>query len=258
MIPKAATPDGGLPKVRPICLLDDIGKALKRILADRIVNWMEENPQAQLTENQFGFRRQRSTCDAIMKVKELIQEVLNKGGLAVAVSLDIANAFNLVPWTVIREALRTKGFPEYIRRIIDSYLSERYITYPTNSGRMGHRAMQAGVPQGFVLGPLLWNLAYDNVLRVNMEPDCSVVCYADDTLIVATADNVITACTRANIQTSRVIRRIRDLGLTVSESKTEAVVFHGKRRPKVIPDIVVVHEYVQVKDHVKYLGIIIE
>jgi len=75
--------------------------------------------------------------------------------VVVGVSLDITNAFNFLRWRCIRNALRDKGFPLYLRRILDSYLSDREIEYPTIEGVTHTRKITAGVPQGSVLGPTL-------------------------------------------------------------------------------------------------------
>ncbi|KMQ88875.1 reverse transcriptase, partial [Lasius niger] len=94
LIPKEATPDEELPKVRPICLLDEVGKTLERVIACRMEEHMERNPCFGLSVNQFGFRKQRSTCDALNKVKGITLGAVGVGEVALAVSLDIANAFN--------------------------------------------------------------------------------------------------------------------------------------------------------------------
>ncbi|KMQ88952.1 reverse transcriptase [Lasius niger] len=130
LIPKASKPgasESRLPKVRPICLLDNIGKAFERVIVNRILLWQGMNPES---ENQFGFVKWRSTCDALLKVKEIaLLAVKTNGGFAFAISLDIRNAFNSVPWRTIRGALRHKEFPAYIRRILDSYLCSRSICF---------------------------------------------------------------------------------------------------------------------------------
>lgn len=132
LIPKETTPDAEIPKVRPICLLNEVGKTFERVIASRINEHMEENSQFELSKNQFGFRKQRSTCDALGKMKRIALEAIEEGEVALAVSLDIANAFNSLPWRHIRTALRGKQFPQYIRRIIDAYLSERSVSYMIN------------------------------------------------------------------------------------------------------------------------------
>lgn len=93
LIPKGVL-DPAYPKVRPICLLPEIGKILKRILSERINVWMEDNPESALSPNQFGFRRQRSTIDAIVELREFIEFTFKEDGVVIAIAIDIANAFN--------------------------------------------------------------------------------------------------------------------------------------------------------------------
>ncbi|CAH2091130.1 unnamed protein product [Euphydryas editha] len=168
---------------RPIVLLDEVGKLFERVIASRLINHLNvDGPD--LSENQFGFRQGRSTLDAIMRVRCRAEEAVFHGKVVLAVSLDICNAFNTLPWACIREALKFHRVPLLLRRIIDSYLSNRVVSYSGREGQ-GNWRVSCGVPQGSVLGPLLWNIGYDWVLRDNTIHDVSVVCYADDTLVMA-------------------------------------------------------------------------
>lgn len=199
---------------------------------------MNDHPASDLSPYQFGFRRGLSTCDAILEVQRIINDATKNGGYALAVSLDIQNAFNSIPWMTIRRALANKGFPDYLRRILDAYLAERMIVYPTIDGGGESREVQAGVPQGSVLGPLLWNIFYDEILRASTENGCSIVCYADDTLVVVAAASVPEVRRRACVQVSRALRGIRRLGLNVAIPKTEAVLFHQPGRAPLTPPTV--------------------
>lgn len=118
------------------------------------------------------------------------------------------------------------------------------------------RRMEAEVPQGSVLGPLLWNLTFDSTLRIDREPGCHIICYADDTLIIATGEDVGVAA-HAGIQTARVLRQIKRLGLK-SERKTEAVIFHGRLKPDNLPSILVGNSRIKLGKSMKYLGIFID
>ncbi|KMQ87908.1 reverse transcriptase [Lasius niger] len=119
--------------------------------------------------------------------------------------------------------------------------------------------MSAGVPQGSVLGPLLWNIAFDFVLRLEQEEGCRTVCYADDTLIVSTSSGAFDAVLRANIMAARVVRRIRGLGLSIAAQKTEAVYFYGKgKEPRVMPTVYVDNAYVTTTTSMKYLDVMID
>lgn len=92
------------PKVRPICLINEIAKAFERILTKRIILWQSEHPESGLSKNQFGFRKQRSTCDAITKLKNITTAAVKNKEFAIVVGLDIENAFDSIPWRTIRKA----------------------------------------------------------------------------------------------------------------------------------------------------------
>lgn len=119
LIPKGnGTAGGGLsspPKARPICLLNEISKTFERIIADRLIQFMDDHEQSNLSANQFGFRRHRSTIDALRRVRGITSEAVEAGDVAIAVKIDIRNAFNSISrggGGVIVNAM-VKGFPPY-------------------------------------------------------------------------------------------------------------------------------------------------
>ncbi|CAB0042210.1 unnamed protein product [Trichogramma brassicae] len=78
---------------------------------------------------------------------------------------------------------------EYLLRIVSSYFSARVLDYDTDDGPESYR-VTAGVPQGSVLGPILWNVMYDAVLRLNFGGNVKIVGFADDIALVAVAKNL--------------------------------------------------------------------
>ncbi|CAG4955271.1 unnamed protein product [Colias eurytheme] len=105
----------------PVVTRDELAVAVERLKAKktapgpdaRLIDHLE-GVGPDLSENQFGFRRGRSTIDAIAALRDLADNVADEGGVLLAVSLDIANAFNTLPWSCVIEALRYHNVPEYM------------------------------------------------------------------------------------------------------------------------------------------------
>lgn len=265
LIPKGENDDSDIPKARPICLLDDIGKCLKKVIVDRIEDWMEYMVGkglafASISKNQYGFRKNKSTIDALSRVKEIVEEARKNNETTVMVSLDIENAFNSIPWIEIRRMLKRKIVPVYLIRILNSYFKDRFVEYIDRDGIKNITEVQRGVPQGSVLGPLIWVMVYDKVLKVRKEKGCEVIGYADDTIITAVATTYEEAKVLACMQVERTIYEIRKLGLKVAVEKTVAIAFQGKkgRRLPTGDFIKINREKIKLGNTIKYLGVILD
>lgn len=115
------------------------------------------------------------------------------------------------------------------------------------------RQVTCGVPQGSVLGPLLWNVAYNSVLRDVRVPGSRVLGYADDTLIIGTGKTVDLTRSRTNQVIVKILRRLDVLGLSVAPEKTDAVLFFDKQRPDLNPVVRLRGNYVEYPPYKYYL-----
>ena len=227
LIPKGGKPPGHASSYRPLCLLDTDGKLLERAIVTRLEDHLERRKF--ISDRQYGFRAGRSTADATTKLKQVASRAWQKRQFCVAVSIDIRNAFNTMWWKKILQELSNARVPVYLLKIISSYLSSRTIEAETSAGTV-RREVTSGVPQGSVLGPTLWNVAFNGIFKVKLPPGVQLICYADDTLVVGVADTVDEVENRVNRALDDVTRWIESAGLTVAAEKTEAILFTKRRK----------------------------
>lgn len=97
LLPKEKKEAGDPSSYRLLCLLDEAGKILERIIVGRLVRFLSRKGCG-LHDGQFGFREGRSTIDTVERLKTFSEDIVGDGEVALAVSLDIANAFNILPW----------------------------------------------------------------------------------------------------------------------------------------------------------------
>ncbi|GBP74000.1 hypothetical protein EVAR_76675_1 [Eumeta japonica] len=181
------------------------------------------------------FRKGRSTVDAINIVvntaKDSITGTRWKGGTnkySLVAPLDIRNAFNSANWDCIMRALEEKNIPNYLYRVVASYFTNRVLKYDTGKGPKEYR-----ITVGSVLGPLLWNIIYDGLLKVPLPTEVKLVAYADDVAIT-----VAKHLDEINLASDEVFERINQwmdtVNLQLAKHKTEAVLITRRRKTETI------------------------
>lgn len=254
LLRKGDKPLDSVSSYRPICLLDTLGKILERLLVQRLEEHLEA--EGGLSHYQYGFRKGRSTVDAITRVidtaKSVKQGKRQQKNFCALITLDIQNAFNTVRWEVVMTALELKKVPRYLRDIIGSYLDNRELIYETDDGLKRYR-VSMGVPQGSVLGPLLWNMMYDEFLELDLPEQAYIVGFADDAAVVATAETTAQLEIIINDCMDRAYHWLNGRGFKLSIHKTEAVLI-TERRVFNWPDLVINGQEIKWSKSVTYLG----
>lgn len=248
LIPKPGRDPESPSAYRPICLIDTMGKNYESMILQRLESEIERT--GQLSIRQYGFRKGKSTIAAVEDVRNTIKRA-GPNAWSALILLDIKNAFNSASWKYIIQKMRQRGIAQYLLEILKEYLRDRtlYVT------REKCEKLSAGVPQGSVLGPTLWNVLFYDVLRVNLPDGVTLLAYADD-LAVITSDEKEREMVRKGNATLDVIERwMKDHDLKLATEKTEALVIAGMKRTGRIRFRIGEHEP---KKEVKYLGVMID
>jgi len=137
-------------------------------------------------------------------------------------TLDERIALNTARWDRILQALADYCVPDYLLKVIKSYFCGRELQYFTADGKKTHQE-SAGVPQGSVLGPLLWNAMYDGVFRLALHPGADLVGFADDVAIVLVGKEIRATEQTCSTCMACVQRWLSSAGLQLAAQKTEAV-----------------------------------
>ncbi|KAL4123012.1 hypothetical protein QTP88_015245 [Uroleucon formosanum] len=257
LLKKGNKPDGVPSSYRPLCLLNDVGKTLEFLLARRLEDHMSDS--GGLSANQYGFRKGKSTDDAVRELQAYLLEGVNGGNFCLAVSIDVRNAFNTVKWSDILDALPRWRVPQYLLNMFRSYFSGRTGTVHANCAEGGTLEIEisGGVPQGSVVGPLLWNATFDAVMRTELPSGAKLLGFADDTMLVTRAKSTQELEAVTNEALSLVERRITGLGLQIAVEKTEAVLFTYKYK-YTQPAIKLCGGDVQLSTEINYLGMVVD
>lgn len=217
LIKKLDKPAEEVTSYRPISLLPVISKLLEKLLLKRLLPLVGDS----LPLHQFGFRQKHSTIDQVHRVVNIIQESLESRKYCPAVFLDIAQAFDKV-WHEGLIYKLSNLLPGNYCRLLESYLSSRRYRVAYEGAMSSYYQIQAGVPQGSVLGPILY-LLYTRDLPTDNETITAT--FADDTAVLAISDSQIEATEKLQVAVNRITKWTKDWKIKLNEMKSVHVTF---------------------------------
>ena len=248
-IHKPGKPANSPTSYRPISLLPTISKLYERILLERIKPYLHAIPK-----HQFGFKTKHSTCHQIQRISEIIVHGFEKKQYTTAAFLDLTQAFDKVWHRGLQQKLKILNLPIYLLKTITSFISNRSFKVRVETDFSQPHQIKAGVPQGSVLGPTLFNIyCYD----IPTPPNSQLAMFADDTTILTQDSSLELAIQNLQSSLNEIISWFQKWKLNLNPTKSEVKIFTLKRytNPKNIHINNQIIQWNNKDDAVKYLGV---
>ena len=240
---------------RLISLLSNIEKILEKLMYSRIITFLDSHRV--FFERQFGFRRSHSTIHTLLNIVERIRKSLDSGDFACGVFVDFAKAFDTVDHSILISKLNHYGIRGKANEWFRSYLSNRSQFVSISSTESSIKIIPHGVPQGSVLGPLLF-LIYINDLH-NAIFSSKTFHFADDTHLLHFNSDLLSLCNKVNRDLRSLQTWLKANKISLNAGKTEFLIFRHCRKPlPFIPFLKIGGKKIFQSSHIKYLGILID
>jgi len=240
---------------RPISLLPTISKILERIMHKRLYCFLDSCNI--LNNNQFGFRKHYSTIDAVTKFITDASTYLDNKESVIGIFCDLSRAFDTINHDILLNKLRFYGIRGHALEWFRSYLSNRrqYVSYGEFNSIT--ESVDCGVPQGSVLGPLLF-IIYINDLPDNLANSRAII-FADDTTIYGHNHDIMTLYNTMILDLNYISDWFQANKLSLNTSKTHYMLFsNSKINIQNRPQIKIGNELVTYTSSVKFLGFTID
>lgn len=255
-IPKPGKDLSSSKNYRPISLLSSISKIFEKIILSRLSAHM--GTKSLILNEQFGFRHGHSTNHQLLRLSQHIKSGFAGGKSTGVITFDIEKAFDSVWHNGLLHKMFSIKYPLYLIKLIRSYLKSRSFFVSINGTKSTTFSILAGVPQGSVLGPTLYNI-FTSDLKVPIK-ECQTALFADDTAFYATAKNPDKIVRILNESAQCLSEYCLKWKIKLNDTKTQAVFFTKRRSQQWLPavELTVQNSPIPWSNQIKYLGVTLD
>lgn len=246
---------------RPISMLSSFSKLLEIVMCRRLIPFLELHNV--ITTSQHGYQKNKSTTTATFDFVRRILDYLDNGYIALGIFLDLSKAFDCVDHSTLLNKLDKLGIRGIAHNWFSSYLNERYqkVCISSNSSKYCSSTQKVllGVPQGSVLGPLLFILYFNDLQQYLNDESVYITTYADDTNILIFDKDYDSI----KIKATNVMHKISDWSkqnlLMLNNDKTNCILFkHSRNKTEYPKEIDINNVNINFTESTKFLGVTID
>ena len=243
---------------RPISLLPSISKIFERVLFQQVYEYFQQKKL--FYSSQYGFFTEHSAEYATIELVDKIITQMDKMDTPIGIFNDLTKAFDTIDHSILIQKLRYYGFNEMSLNLMQSYLTGRVQYVQMNDVKSNYCSVTTGIPQGSILGPLLFIIYMNDIAEASDLFD--FILYADDTSLTTTIKVIMKKDKDLQMSVNTELNKIKvwlDLNkLSLNIKKTKYMVFHtiNKRIPKF--DIQIEGVNIEKVSEFNFLGITID
>ena len=239
---------------RPISLLPVISKLFEKTIFKQIYSYFQEHKL--FFSSQYGFRSGHSTELAALQIVDKIITEMDKGEIPISIFLDLSKAFDTIDHQILLHKLEYYGIKGTANNLINNYLTNRKQFVEFNGTCSDLLSISTGVPQGSVLGPLLFIIYINDIAKVSkvFQP----IIYADDTTLFSTLKSFHTTSDNdteclINLELDKIDMWLKANKLSLNVKKTKFMMFHTPNKKVKTINIKIMNIQIECVDHFNLL-----
>ena len=243
-------PIDNIDNYRPISNLPIISKTFEKLTLKRLTSFAER--YSIISDAQFGFQKGRDINQAVIKLTSITMKAYHDKVYSVCFFLDLRKAFDTVDHYILLNKLDHNGFRGSSNNYLSSYLEGRKQYLHVNNFRSEKLPITKGVPQGSILGPLLFCLYINDIVYA---VDAEVILFADDAAFIITAPTLEQLYTKIKKLFKDLMKYLTFNKLVPNLKKSKLMYFTSRPLPDALEDISFGTEKIEWVSEMRYLGV---